>query len=206
MYTFPSDWKAQPPKHVIEVVEKYAKQYDVDPKLILAQIYLESRYDPFARSTAGAVGIMQLMPRTFYAAARALDFQVPNIFSIEQNIAAGVYELSKWIKHFSGLGYPEEEAQKLGLAAYNYGIGNLRRILSRQKRDKRNYAGIEHKLPQETREYVSRISDIKEKIREIPDTLSSSPESLTKSFAQPVSTRVKLNPFWIINNIVKKKP
>jgi soluble lytic murein transglycosylase-like protein len=71
------------PSDADRCVQHYAMQYRVPPELIVALIDVESRWNPRAVSSKGAMGLMQLMPAT---ARRFGAFQP---FDIEQNIAAG---------------------------------------------------------------------------------------------------------------------
>jgi soluble lytic murein transglycosylase-like protein len=92
-----------------EAVEQAARQYDLDPLLVHAVIQVESNYNQYAISHAGAQGLMQLMPAT----ARSLG--VRNSFDLEENIRAGVRHL-KDLKNT----YKDD---RLALAAYNAGAG-----------------------------------------------------------------------------------
>lgn len=91
-----------------------AGKYRVDPALVKAIIQAESDYDPRAVSSKGASGLMQLMPET------AKELGVQDLFNPEHNIHGGV----RYLKHL--LNQLEGDVQ-LALAAYNAGIGNVRR-------------------------------------------------------------------------------
>jgi hypothetical protein len=99
---------AKNPK-INEAVEQAARQYDLDPLLVHAVIQVESGYNPYAISHAGAQGLMQLMPAT----ARSLG--VRNSFDVEENIRAGV-------RHLKDLKETYKD-DRLALAAYNAGAG-----------------------------------------------------------------------------------
>lgn len=94
--------------HYNPLVQKYAAMYNVDPYLVHAVIRAESAYNPRAVSSAGAVGLMQLMPAT------AKRFGVNNRLDPNQNIRGGVQYLSILIKLFKG-------NITLALAGYNAG-------------------------------------------------------------------------------------
>lgn len=104
----PSPAFAKNPK-INEAVEQAAKQYDLDPLLVHAVIQVESGYNPYAISHAGAQGLMQLMPAT----ARSLG--VRNSFDVEENIRAGVRHLKELKDTY--------QDDRLALAAYNAGAG-----------------------------------------------------------------------------------
>ncbi len=94
-----------------QAVDKYSKQYGMDPMLIHAVILTESGYNRYAKSSCGASGLMQMMPSTFKA--RNVG---NNIWDIEQNIHGGV-------KHLAGLKGKYKGNIYLSLAAYNAGGG-----------------------------------------------------------------------------------
>jgi soluble lytic murein transglycosylase-like protein len=74
----------------------YAERYGVPSELVHAIIEVESAWNPYAVSSKGAVGVMQLMPRT------AAAFGVRNRFQIEDNVAGGVAYLSRLWLRFRG--------------------------------------------------------------------------------------------------------
>jgi hypothetical protein len=89
-------------------VMQAAREFRLDPALIRAVIHAESAFDAGARSKAGAMGLMQLMPGT------AMDMQVDNAFNPQQNIRGGSRYLAKMLKQFNG-------DIDLACAAYNAG-------------------------------------------------------------------------------------
>jgi soluble lytic murein transglycosylase-like protein len=89
-------------------VMRAAREFRLDPALIRAVIHAESAFDAGARSKAGAMGLMQLMPGT------AMDMQVDNAFNPQQNIRGGSRYLAKMLKQFNG-------DIDLACAAYNAG-------------------------------------------------------------------------------------
>ncbi|MBV8282404.1 MAG: lytic transglycosylase domain-containing protein [Candidatus Eremiobacteraeota bacterium] len=97
-------------QRLASIVSQQSKANHVDPKLVKAVIAVESGGDPSAVSTAGAMGLMQLMPGT----ARA--YGVANPWDPEQNVAGGAKALSELLREYNG-------NISLALAAYNAGSG-----------------------------------------------------------------------------------
>jgi soluble lytic murein transglycosylase-like protein len=113
------------------LINHYAGLHRVEPALIRAIMHTESAFNPAARSHAGAIGLMQLMPST----ARELGV---NPFVPEQNIEGGVRYFSQLLRMFGGV--------ELALVAYNAGPGFAQR-----------YARGQVALYGETREYVRKV-------------------------------------------------
>ena len=89
-----------------------------DWRLLASQAYQESKFDPRARSWAGAMGILQLMPGT----AREVD--VSNPYDPEENVEGAVRYLLKMRDRWQGE-VPEEDQIKFMLASYNTGAGHV---------------------------------------------------------------------------------
>ncbi len=97
-----------------KLVRHYADTYDFDWRLIVAQMYRESQFDPGAISAGGALGLMQLTPDT----ARAMG--VANPFDPDAGIRGGIRYLHKLRSYFE-VGLPPRERTWFALAAYNAG-------------------------------------------------------------------------------------
>lgn len=91
-------------------IKQYSKEFGVDPDLVRAILYTESKGDPYRISRNGAIGLMQIMPAT----ADFLGFS--DVLEPEENIKAGVMYIAWLVKH-----YDEEYA----LWAWNAGPGKL---------------------------------------------------------------------------------
>lgn len=94
------------------IFEKASEQYDIPANLLKAVAKAESNFKPDVVSSAGAVGVMQLMPKT------AASLGVNDPFDAEQNIMGGAKYLSGLINRYDG-------NTTLALAAYNAGSGNV---------------------------------------------------------------------------------
>jgi len=108
------------------IVQEAAKRYRVDPGLIRAVIQAESGGNPLAVSRAGARGLMQLMPET------AAELGVTNPFDPTQNIMGGTSYLRRLLDRYRG-------DEKLALAAYNWGMGNLEKHPGAMPRETKNF-------------------------------------------------------------------
>jgi soluble lytic murein transglycosylase-like protein len=96
------------------IIKQVAGKHRIDPELVHVVIRAESNYDAFAISSAGAMGLMQLMPAT------ALQYGVKNVFDAAQNIEGGIRYLKDLVKLYDG-------RTKLVLAAYNAGQEAVRK-------------------------------------------------------------------------------
>lgn len=122
---------------ISKAIDYASNKYGVERELIKAVIAQESGFDPTALSKAGAMGLMQLMPGT------AKSLGVENPFDVLENIDGGTRYLKNLLNAFSG-------SKELALAAYNGGIGRMKRL------------GVDtaqeiNKMPEETKNYVDRV-------------------------------------------------
>lgn len=109
------------------IVKKVAKKYGMDWRLITSQMYQESKFNPDAKSFAGAQGLMQIMPRT----AKELGYS--QLHKPEKGIEAGVAYMHWLEDRFPG-DLDFQERLFFVLASYNAGAGHVRdaRKLARQ--------------------------------------------------------------------------
>jgi membrane-bound lytic murein transglycosylase MltF len=110
---------------VADIFSKYGNQYGVDYLMVAAQGYQESRLDQSARSSAGAIGIMQLLPST----AADANVGIPDITTADANIHAGVRYLDFIRKrYFSDPGLDRFNQTLFAFAAYNAGPARIRKL------------------------------------------------------------------------------
>jgi len=103
-----------------DIVREHAQRHGFDWRLVLAQIYQESGFDPEARSWMGARGLMQIMPRT----AEQMGV-TENLTDPERNIAAGIRYLD-WLRDRFPEDLPVLDRMWFVLASYNAGVGHVR--------------------------------------------------------------------------------
>ena len=96
-----------PDQEMGRLIEDFALERELDPRLVQAVVQVESGYNPRALSNKGAIGLMQLMPGT------ARDLAVADPWSPEQNLRGGTSYLRQMLDRFGEL--------ELALAAYNAG-------------------------------------------------------------------------------------
>ncbi|MFQ5656879.1 MAG: lytic transglycosylase domain-containing protein [Candidatus Methylomirabilales bacterium] len=128
--SFPSETKAIPAR-LRRLIKSAADRYGVDFRLVEAIIAVESDFNPWAVSPKGAMGLMQLMPKT------ARRYAVENPFDPVQNIGGGIRYLRDLVDRFPG-------DLRTILAAYNAGETAVER-----------YRGVPPY--RETREYIKKV-------------------------------------------------
>jgi soluble lytic murein transglycosylase len=133
------------PLHYSAIVRSRARAEGLDPALLAAVIYQESKFRPTARSSVGAIGLMQLTPATARGIALRTGgtaFHVSDLTNPAINIRYGSWYLHDLFQKYRSI--------PLMLAAYNAGQGNV---------DKWRAAGEGIQFP-ETRAYVSTIEHL----------------------------------------------
>ena len=144
-----------------DIIRQQATAKQLDPALVAAVIYAESKFDP-RPSSAGAQGLMQLMPQTAQFLAHrsgGLTFRVADLGKPEVNIAYGTYLLRYLIDHYGG-------NVRLALAAYNAGITNVDRWTAQARA--RGHPLTMAQIPYaETRLYVARVLDAQKDYRRV---------------------------------------
>jgi peptidoglycan lytic transglycosylase len=143
-----------------DIIRQQARDKGLDPALIAAVIYAESRFRDGQVSHAGAQGLMQLTPATAQMIARksgGVAFTVQDLGTPQVNIAYGAWYLRYLLGRYAG-------NEVFALAAYNGGEGNVDRWIDRAER--RNRALTIAAIPfSETRTYVQRVQDAERRYR-----------------------------------------
>ena len=134
-----------------DLVRKYSSEYVISEDFVLGVIWTESRFREDARSGAGAIGLMQIMPSTgeWIAGKVGIEgFTEEMLYDPETNIRLGCWYLSYLSKKFEG------DEIKI-MAGYNAGPGNVDKWTENGALDLEDIA-----FP-ETRKYVERVDDAK---------------------------------------------
>jgi peptidoglycan lytic transglycosylase len=133
-----------------EIVLAHARNYRLDPALLAAVIYQESKFNADARSDRGALGLMQLLPRTAKGIAERTGgskFRVSDLYDPELNVRYGAWYLHHLLDKYG--------SERSALAAYNAGQANVDGWRARG-------VGIQF---EETRAFVDRIESLKRTYR-----------------------------------------
>ena len=129
-----------------QVVRGHARNYRLNPALLAAVIYAESKFDANAESAAGAIGLMQLLPDTAKGIAIRTGgkrFVVSDLYVPELNVRYGAWYLRHLLDRYGD--------ERTALAAYNAGQANV---------DRWKAAGVGIQF-RETRYYVDKIERLK---------------------------------------------
>jgi soluble lytic murein transglycosylase len=143
------DWylRTRYPLEYESIIRTSARERGLDPALVAAVVYAESRFDPNARSQAGAVGLMQVLPDTGRYIARKTGgtrFVVADLRDPEINVRYGSWLLAQLSERYGG-------QEDTALAAYHAGPSNV---------DAWQRAGRGIAFP-ETRAYVAEVERVK---------------------------------------------
>lgn len=118
-------WHALYPLPFVEVIEEQSQKHNINPLLVTALIRQESRFEPDIRSNAGAVGLMQMMPRTGAWAAENLNLKNYALDNPNDNIKLGTWFLDQIHRTF-------KNNSLLAVASYNAGQGNTSRWINQR--------------------------------------------------------------------------
>lgn len=136
---------------------KYTKHYFsalYDWRWFKAQAVVESQMNTDIRSASGAVGLMQIMPKTFRSLQRELGF-IEDPRDPEHSIAAGIYYNRQLYNAWSGI-EDEDERRKFMFASYNAGLGTVKRAFVSRGRPE-HFEAIEPALPHAPKHYVNKV-------------------------------------------------
>ena len=129
-----------------QYIRVHAKEHKLDPALMAAVIYQESKFRTSVESTSGAIGLMQLTPSTARGIAIRTGgdaFRTSDLYNAEINIRYGAWYLAHLFAKYRN--------ERLVLAAYNAGQGNVDKWIAHNE---------SIQFP-ETRAYVSRVERLK---------------------------------------------
>jgi len=135
------------PLRYTTIVRVHANENHIDPALLAAVIEAESKFNPDARSSAGAVGLMQLTPTTAKGIALYTGgsrFRISDLTDPDINVRYGAWYLRHLLNRYGN-------DERLALAAYNAGEDNVDRWQNA-------HVGIQF---QETRDYVNRVEHLR---------------------------------------------
>ena len=127
-------------KQDMPIIIAQAKKFGIPLQDAINQVQQESGGNPYAISPAGALGAMQLMPKT------AAGLGVVDVFNAKQNISAGMRNDASLYRQFG--------SWDLALAAYNAGSGTVTKLMQTYGN---SYAAIKSHLPSQTQAYVANI-------------------------------------------------
>jgi soluble lytic murein transglycosylase len=133
------------------VIRTQAAEKHLDPALIAAVIYAETKFDP-RPSAAGAQGLMQILPATAYYLAHlsgGVRFTAGDLATPAVNVAYGSYYLRYLLDHYDG-------NEMLAVAAYNAGLSNVDEWVAHARAEGASLSVSAIPFP-ETREYVRRV-------------------------------------------------
>jgi soluble lytic murein transglycosylase len=134
------------PLRYSEYIRVHARQHRLDPALVAAVIYQESKFDTSAKSSSGAIGLMQVTPDTAHGIAVRTGgdaFNTNDLYNADINIRYGAWYLANLFAKY--------RSEELVLAAYNAGQGNVDRW--RANGEPIQFA--------ETRAYVKRVEHLR---------------------------------------------
>ena len=135
-------------REIARSILEVSRHYDMEPELILAMIFTESRFDVYAESEAGAIGLMQLRPATAMAVADELELEWRGqrlLTDPQINILLGTSYLHSLLQRY------DEHGLDYALAAYNVGPSKFDRLLEERGRPPAVYARQVRKMTEDLR-------------------------------------------------------
>lgn len=141
------------------VIREQAAAKHLDPALIAAVIYAETKFEP-RTSSAGALGLMQLLPETASFIARksgGIRFTTADLSTPAINVAYGSWYLRYLLDHYEG-------NEMLAIAAYNGGLANVDSWIAKARSEGGSLSISDIPFP-ETQEYVRRVLSAQQEYR-----------------------------------------
>ena len=133
------------------IIRGHANTYGLQPAYVAAVVFTESKFEPGAKSSAGAIGLMQLLPDTAQGIADRTgggNFTTSDLYDPELNVRYGCWYLNALRDKYSD----HPQALELALAAYNAGQGNVDRWVAATPDGR-----VVRIRFRETRDYVKRV-------------------------------------------------
>ena len=127
------DWyvRMRYPLRYEAILRAHADNYGLEPSLLAAVVYSESKFDPNAKSAAGAIGLMQLLPETAQGIADHTgggNWKASDLYDPELNVRYGAWYLARMQRKYRD--HPQD--RRRGKARYERGLGRARRRALRQ--------------------------------------------------------------------------
>lgn len=144
-----------------QLARTQGERFGVDTALVLGVITQESGFNANAVSSAGAMGLMQLMPSTVDHINDSSPVHIASAFNPQDNVAGGTWYLKSLYKQLSGI--PDTQRWEFALASYNGGIGRVSRALDKisattgKARAAITWSELKPYLPSETQNYVPAV-------------------------------------------------
>jgi soluble lytic murein transglycosylase-like protein len=143
------------------LISKHAKANNVNANLATAMLFAESNDNPGAVSPAGAIGLLQVMPKT----GGDYGFTPDELKDPDNSVSAGTQHIKMLNKHYANV--PDQDTKtKLVIAAYNFGQGNVDAAIAKTVNQGREatYDNVSKGFPSETKKYVVTVLDNYSKI------------------------------------------
>jgi len=150
-------------------VEVWAKKYNLDPAFVLAIMRTESAFNPRARSSVGAIGLMQIMPQ--YAGLEVMQTVTTNavqptaefLYEPQKNIMIGTTYLQLLRDQYFAAMKDEEKQRYLITASYNWGPHRIKKAIAKGRLSTRVpasdvFSKIQEIAPAETKEYLRKVT------------------------------------------------
>ena len=159
---FLQNYLSRPAPEIRMIITEYAHKYRVQRHLVEAVMHAESKFDQKAVSHVGAVGMMQLMPKTAEWIAQEGELQYTDLKEPRQNIMLGTWYIDYLLKKY-------HNNEVLALAAYNAGRGNVDEWIT-EYGWKDDFTNIKEIPFPETREFVKLVVETRDRLDEEENT------------------------------------